>query len=124
MGTTRRNRLFRVALTAAMLAVAQAPSVAFAQDQPKADQPTPAVSIGKHALAVAGPLLDQLKLAKDADAADALVAQIWDAWSQSGDPGIDEKMGEAVALMQVQHYDEALAVLDTVVAAAPEFAEG
>ena len=126
MGTTRREHKFRAALAAAMLiaAPAFAPHAAFADDPSKADSATPATSIGKHALAAAAPLLDQLKLAKDADAANALVAQIWDAWTESGDPGIDDKMSQAVALMQVQHYDEAVAVLDSVVAAAPGFAEG
>ena len=126
MGTTRRDRNFPAALAAALLIVvpAFATSAAFAEDPPKADSATPSAPIGKHALAVAAPLLDQLKTAKDADAANALVAQIWDAWTESGDPGIDDKMNQAIALMQVQRYDEAVAVLDGVVAAAPDFAEG
>ena len=121
MVTTRWGRTFRVALTVA--AITLAPPVVFAQDQPKADA-KPGVPIGKGALVAAGPLLDKLKTAENADAANALVAQIWEAWSESGDPGVELEMDEAISMMQLERYDQALALLDAVVGAAPDFAEG
>jgi tetratricopeptide (TPR) repeat protein len=83
-----------------------------------------AAPIGKSAISTAAPLLDQLKTAKDEATARMLEAQVWAAWSGSGDDRIDELMQRASALMQTQDFDEALAVLDGVVAKAPEFAEG
>lgn len=128
MNAKRWGSMFRAIGAAAMVCALAAPpsTAAFADVQlrPGLPTPTPDSPIGQRSLAAAAPLLDRLKTAVDADAANALVAQIWDAWTESGDPGIDDKMSQALALMQVQRYDEAVAVLDGVVASAPNFAEG
>ena len=100
-----------------VLAVLLLPGFALAQSTPNA-------GIGKAAVATAAPLLDQLKTAKDEAAARLLEAQVWAAWSHSGDDQVDGLMARSVVLMQVQAFDEALAVLDGVVAKAPDFAEG
>ena len=118
--TFRRGLAALTLLTFAGLAVLPAS----ADDKPKdstAAQPMPA---GKAALAAAGLLLDQLKQAKDASAARELEARIWAAWGSSGDAAIDKLVQQAAILMQVNQLDESLAILDTVVAKAPEFAEG
>src|SRR5471032_426699 len=70
---------------------------------------SPAEVAGTAALAAAGPLLDRLKFAADEGEAMALEAQIWAAWSRSGDPDIDGLMERAGALMQVGRNEEALA---------------
>jgi len=80
--------------------------------------------IGKSARDMAAPLLDQLRTAKDEATARMLEAQVWSAWVGSGNDEVDGLMQRSTALMQGQAFDEALAVLDTVVAKAPEFAEG
>jgi tetratricopeptide (TPR) repeat protein len=80
--------------------------------------------IGKSALDTAAPLLDQLKSAQDETAARALEQQVWLAWTGSGNDEVDSLMRKSSALMQAQAFDEALAVLDGVVAKAPKFAEG
>lgn len=81
-------------------------------------------AIGKSSLAAAAPYLDQLKSATDEAMARMLEARVWASWSQTGNDEVDGLMAKSAVLMQTQSLDEALAVLDTVVAKAPDFAEG
>ena len=108
-----RNHL-RGVLIALALVLCGTGSLASAQSKP----------IGKASLEAAAPLLDQLKACSNEAMARALEAQVWNAWSGSGDQVIDDLMQRAASLTQAAAYDEALAVLDTVVAKAPQFAEG
>jgi tetratricopeptide (TPR) repeat protein len=94
---------------------------ALAENIPNASEAAP---VGKAALVAAGALLDQLKLARDEVEAEKLVAKIWAAWRQSGDPAIDDMMAQADVLMQSGRAADALALLDDVVSKAPDFAEG
>ena len=105
-----------LALMIALAAILGSLPVAFA-----ADAPTP---IGKASLDAAAPLLDQLKLAKSMPEAMALEGKIWEAWMTSGDAKIDGMVQQSVALMRMQMFDESLAILDGVVAKAPDYAEG
>lgn len=118
--TFRRGLAALTLFTLAGLAILPA----LADDKPKDSGSAQSMPVGKSALAAAAVLLDQLKQAKDAPAAHDLEARIWAAWGSSGDAAIDKLVQQAAILMQVQQYDESLAILDTVVAKAPEFAEG
>jgi tetratricopeptide (TPR) repeat protein len=80
--------------------------------------------IGKASHDAAAPLLDQLKLAKSVPEALVLEGKIWEAWMTSGDEKIDGMVQQSVALMRLQLFDESLAILDGVVARAPDYAEG
>jgi tetratricopeptide (TPR) repeat protein len=80
--------------------------------------------IGKASHDAAAPLLDQLKLAKSVPEALVLEGKIWEAWMTSGDEKIDGMVQQSVALMRSQLFDESLAILDGVVARAPDYAEG
>jgi tetratricopeptide (TPR) repeat protein len=86
-----------------------------------ADAPAP---IGKSAHEAAAPLLDKLKTAKDTAEAIMLESKVWEAWMTSGDSKIDGMVTQSVALMRMQMFDESLAILDSVVTKAPDFAEG
>ncbi len=83
---------------------------------------TPA-PIGKASHDAAAPLLDQLKSAKDTAEAVAIEAKIWTAWMSSGDDKIDAAIQQSTALSRLQMFDESLAILDSVVAKAPDYAE-
>lgn len=112
-----KPRLFASALLALTLLAVVPARLALAQTVPGA-------AIGASARQNASPLLDQLKSANDEATAKILESRVWAAWSQSGNDEVDGLMQRSVALMQGQAFDEALAVLDSVVAKAPNFAEG
>jgi tetratricopeptide (TPR) repeat protein len=65
-----------------------------------------------------------LKTAKDQDEGDAIVADIWKLWLQSGSPDLDARMQEASKLMAYGLHPLALGMLDEIVAGAPQWAEG
>ena len=69
-------------------------------------------------------LFAKLKAATSDANADAIVAEIWSIWNESGNDEIDELMGQALAFMNMGAYGPALEVLDAVIQKAPEFAEG
>lgn len=92
---------------------------AFAVDVPGSSGP-----IGKFSHDAAAPLLDQLKLAKSPEEAQLLSQRIWSAWMTSGDAEIDKMVQRAQIMMQFGVFEESLAMLDAVVAKAPQFAEG
>jgi Flp pilus assembly protein TadD len=108
-----RGLVFRL-IVAFSLALSAAGSSELAQTKP----------VGQAARDAAAPLLDQLKTANDEATARMLEARVWSAWFHSGDDDIDGLMVRASELMQAASFDEALAVLDTIVAKAPGFAEG
>jgi tetratricopeptide (TPR) repeat protein len=81
-------------------------------------------TIGRRAREAAAPLLDQLKSARNMEAARNLEARIRVTWATSGDPQIDALSEQAMLYLQVHDSDSALALLDVVVAKAPGFAEG
>ena len=69
-------------------------------------------------------LFVHLKAAADEEEADAMVAEIWKLWLQSGRPDIDAAMRQAVDFMGQGLPALAIPVLDDIVARAPDWAEG
>jgi tetratricopeptide (TPR) repeat protein len=69
-------------------------------------------------------LFDDLKSAATADAAQPIEAHIWEIWLQSGDDKLDALMEAGVAALNGTDYDTALVVFSSIVAQAPNFAEG
>jgi tetratricopeptide (TPR) repeat protein len=68
-------------------------------------------------------LFGRLKAITDEAEGDAVVAEIWQIWMQSGDAALDEAMQRAVLAMG--HVPGlALPILDDIVARAPQWAEG
>ena len=65
-----------------------------------------------------------LKTAKDQDEGDAIVADIWKVWLQSGSADMDGRMEQATKLMAHGLLPYAIEALDAIVAAAPHWAEG
>lgn len=51
-------------------------------------------------------------------------AALWALWHRSGDPAVDARLREGIALMEVRRLPEAVAVFSDVIARAPDFAEG
>ena len=49
---------------------------------------------------------------------------LWAIWHRSGDPVIDIRLGEGIALMQAGRLPESVAVFTDVITRAPQFAEG
>ena len=49
---------------------------------------------------------------------------LWAIWHRSGDPAIDERLAQGIALMQSGSLPEAIAIFSEVIARAPDFAEG
>ena len=64
-----------------------------------------------------------LKATKDQDEGDAVVADIWKVWLQSGSAGLDARMEHATKLMAHGLLQPALGALDEIIAAAPKWAE-
>jgi tetratricopeptide (TPR) repeat protein len=54
----------------------------------------------------------------------ATAQAMWQIWSRSGDPAIDQLFARGVASMQAGEHEEALALFDQIVARKPDFAEG
>ena len=71
-----------------------------------------------------GSLLDALALSEDGQAADALAAQVQTLWNQSGSEAVDLLMRRSSLAMRTRNYALALDLLDTVIALAPDYAEG
>lgn len=69
-------------------------------------------------------LFSDLRAATDPAAARQIELRIWDAWLHSGDDSVDRLTREAIAAMQANQLQVALAMLDVVVSKAPRFAEG
>ena len=64
-----------------------------------------------------------LKTAKDQDEGDAIVADIWKIWLQSGSADLDARLEQATKVMAHGLPQLALGSLDEIVAAAPRWAE-
>lgn len=69
-------------------------------------------------------LFAELKAAPDSAKGRDLERQIVQMWLRSGDPEVDQLMQWAVTAMSIESYTLALSYLDSVVVAAPQFAEG
>jgi tetratricopeptide (TPR) repeat protein len=108
------------------LACAVALAAALGMDHAAAQsQPSPAPS---EEAAVRARQLDQLfaslKTTKVEEEADAIVAEIWKLWLQSGRPGLDASLQQAVDFAGSSLAVLAMPILDDIVARAPDWAEG
>lgn len=111
------QRLTRLMLLGALLAAAHA--TAQSPSPPAAKTDDPAIRT-RHLDA----LFTHLKTATVEEEADAMVAEIWKLWLQSGRPDIDAAMQQAVDFMGQGLPALAMPVLDDIVARAPDWAEG
>jgi len=68
-------------------------------------------------------LFASLKTAKEEAEGDAIVADIWKTWLQSGQPQLDANMEAAIKMMAYGLLVQAMAILDELVALAPDWAE-
>jgi tetratricopeptide (TPR) repeat protein len=69
-------------------------------------------------------LFARLKTAKVQDEGEVIVAEIWKLWQQSGDARLDAAMERAMLLMGQGLGSLAMPILDEIVAAKPNWAEG
>lgn len=69
-------------------------------------------------------LYSRLENAESPKRAKAIAQRIERQWLQSASPTVDLLITRAMALTREEQYDLALAILDAVVVAAPDFAEG
>lgn len=51
-------------------------------------------------------------------------AQIWEIWISSGDPMLDRLMGSGIRAMNTGNFPSAMVAFNSIVEAAPDFAEG
>ena len=69
-------------------------------------------------------LFEQLKSAASLEAAQPIEAEIWTIWAESDNDDVNLLMGITVNAMAREDYATALELLDKMVEAAPDFAEG
>lgn len=69
-------------------------------------------------------LFASLKTTKVEEEADAIVAEIWKLWLQSGRPGLDASLQQAVDFAGSGLAALAMPILDDIVMRAPDWAEG
>lgn len=70
------------------------------------------------------PLFKHLRATDTAADAQVIEAAIWGLWLQSGSDTVDLLMQRSIAAMQTRQFGVSLALLDTIVEMAPDFAEG
>jgi tetratricopeptide (TPR) repeat protein len=69
-------------------------------------------------------LFVQLRTTEDPELGAVLTGKIWDIWRHTDNEAAAKLMEQGTHAMALEHYDDALVVLDEVVKAAPEYAEG
>ena len=112
----RLARLAAVGALIAVMGVAEAPGSA----PPQLAQATPDAAARAQRL---DQLFARLKATKDEGEGDTVVADIWKAWLQSGQPDLDEQMELAVKQMAYGLLQPALAIFDAIIERAPDWAE-
>ncbi|MDX1488960.1 MAG: tetratricopeptide repeat protein [Acidiferrobacterales bacterium] len=70
------------------------------------------------------PLFEQLRASEDVEMGSTLTQEIWRIWRQTDNDLADALMAQSTQAMALKEYENALATLNHVVAAAPEYAEG
>ncbi len=66
----------------------------------------------------------QLAAAQTTRDAARLEEQIWSVWLETDAAGVDASMARGIAAMNIGNYPAALLAFDSIIAAAPDFAEG
>ncbi|MFQ5935453.1 MAG: tetratricopeptide repeat protein [Acidiferrobacterales bacterium] len=69
-------------------------------------------------------LFEQLQATEDTHEGAEITQEIWNIWRRTNNQVADELMAQGVREMALERYEKALAALDKVVTAAPEYAEG
>jgi tetratricopeptide (TPR) repeat protein len=69
-------------------------------------------------------LFNKLKIAPNETIAEEYANSIWEIWFQSGDSKVDELMQQAMSKRRSANYDDAIKILDQVIALKPDYAEG
>lgn len=102
------------------------PGAAFAENT--AESGAPNSVIAPHLTEARRAKVDQLfRLLKEADNAEegqAIVARIWEAWTDTGNKDVDALMNQARLAVQEGGIKEAVGALDRVTEIAPDYAEG
>lgn len=88
------------------------------------DTPLSALEEAQRTIRDANALLDSLADSEDGREADVLARQIQSLWNESGSDAVDLLMRRASVAVQVRNFALALDLLDTVIALAPDYAEG
>ncbi len=114
-----RSHLLPGLLIASLLAAVLATGHAEAQSPPP---PAPSVDAAARARQLDA-LFAALKTVRTEEEGDALVAEIWRVWLQSGKPELDAAMQQAVNFMAVGLGALAMPILDDILAKAPDWAE-
>ncbi|HZT49039.1 MAG TPA: hypothetical protein VFA64_13775 [Hyphomicrobiaceae bacterium] len=114
-----RSHLLPGLLIASLLAAVLATGHAEAQSPPP---PAPSVDAAARARQLDA-LFAALKTTRTEEEGDALVAEIWRVWLQSGKPELDAAMQQAVNFMAVGLGALAMPILDDILAKAPDWAE-
>lgn len=135
--TVNSLRFCHTLAVTAVLAVLFAPLIATAQPGESGPVPPAAESEGIDAEAVVDletiapdrevlldTLYQRLQQAETPELAQAVAQSIQRVWRSSGSPTADLLLARAMSLISAQEHTLALAILDTVVVAQPEFAEG
>jgi tetratricopeptide (TPR) repeat protein len=136
--TVKSLRLSHTLVVTAVIAMLLSPTIAAAQPNEPGPVPPPAAeSEGIDAESIVDPeeiapdrevLLDtlyqRLQQAETPELAQAVAQSIQRVWRSSGSPTADLLLARAMSLISAQEHTLALAILDTVVVAQPEFAEG
>lgn len=69
-------------------------------------------------------LFEQLRATADPELGAVLTGEIWGIWRHTNNEAAARLMEQGARAMALEHYDDALAVLDEVVKTVPEYAEG
>lgn len=113
-------RLFRQLACGVLLAAASGMGTALAQSA----APSPPASQAAVRARQLDQLFASLKTTKVEEEADAMVAEIWKLWLQSGRQGLDASLQQAMDFVGSGLAALAMPILDDIVAQAPEWAEG
>jgi len=118
----------RLLLVAGFL-LAVAPALAAESTELPGDTEPPVVAeqpdaILEEGAALLDTLFEELQAAPTAAAGKVIERRILVEWHHSGDPEIDRMFNAALLAMDIRAFGAAISVLDKIVAAKPDFAEG
>lgn len=115
------GRILALALLSAGIANG---AIATPPGQSIAEPSGPASVYERQRAATLDELFSKLSAAPNQAEADAIAANIWNAWMHSGRDDVDVLLSRAVANMEGRHFGLARILLDEIIELAPSFAEG
>jgi tetratricopeptide (TPR) repeat protein len=86
--------------------------------------PAPALAQGGPRRLTLDQMFEALKVAPDDASARAVEAQIWQVWMQAGSPAVQLLMRRGLRHLETRSLPDAVEDFDSVIALAPEMAEG